>query len=186
MTHGTASKMSTEQFREFAGAVLRSLPDDLETSVAQGWIGNQESLRRVLHEALSPNGKPTFLRDMTREDWELVEDVSDEPLPAANLELVSFLKRGESCISGEEMRRRAKEKNASLGQRQAEYLLGHQEEIPSGWNQFYLVFPGTAWRAPGGSLRVPVLYWHGGRWSLIFFWLGADWNSLDRLMRPRK
>ncbi len=50
--------MSTEQFREFAGAVLRSLPDDLETSVAQGWIGNQESLRRVLREALSPNGKP--------------------------------------------------------------------------------------------------------------------------------
>ncbi|MBI4123031.1 MAG: hypothetical protein HY458_01550 [Parcubacteria group bacterium] len=46
--------MTTGQFREFAGAVLRSLPDDLDPTTAQGWIENQESLRRILHESLVP------------------------------------------------------------------------------------------------------------------------------------
>lgn len=58
LKHGTASEMSKEQFREFAGAVLRCLPDDLDTEITQGWIKNAESLRRVLREVLSPNGKP--------------------------------------------------------------------------------------------------------------------------------
>lgn len=62
--HGTApTKMSTGQFREFAGAVLRSLPDDLDNSIAQGWVENQESLRRVLRETLAPRkNKPAVPR----------------------------------------------------------------------------------------------------------------------------
>ena len=51
---GTASTMSTGQFREFAGAVLRSLPDDLDSTVAQEWIENQDSLRKVLRGVLVP------------------------------------------------------------------------------------------------------------------------------------
>lgn len=50
---GTAS-MSTEQFREFAGVVLRSLPDDLPPAVAQKWIGNGAELRKALRETLYP------------------------------------------------------------------------------------------------------------------------------------
>lgn len=126
---------------------------------------------------------------MTEEGWELVEyvpeDVSDEPLSAANLELVSFLVRGESYISGEEMKKRAKQKNASLGQRQAEYLLENQEEIPSEWRNFYLPFPGTIWRGRDGDLVVPDLRWLGEQWRLGFLWLGRDWRFLGRLLRRK-
>ena len=49
--------MAIDQFMEFAGAVLRSLPDDLDPTTAQEWIENQESLRDVLREALASDGK---------------------------------------------------------------------------------------------------------------------------------
>lgn len=51
--NGTASKkMSTGQFRELAGAVLRSLPDDLISTTVQIWIEDQERLRKALYEIL--------------------------------------------------------------------------------------------------------------------------------------
>ena len=183
---GTAS-MSTEQFREFAGVVLRSLPDDLPPAVAQRWIGNGAELRKVLRETLYPNvPTPTFLRDMAKEGWTLVEDVEGDPLSADNLELVSFLRRREDHVSGETMRERAKKEKANLGQRQAEWLLEHQEEIPSDWQNYYLVFPGTVWQASGDDLGVPGLCWHGDGWYLSFGWLEDDWRFNDRLVRPSK
>lgn len=50
--------MTTGQFREFAEAVLRSLPDELDHTTLQWWIENQENLRKILGEALRPNRKP--------------------------------------------------------------------------------------------------------------------------------
>lgn len=52
--NGTASKMTTRQFREFAGAVLRSLPDDLDPTTAQLFIEDQDLLRKRLERALVP------------------------------------------------------------------------------------------------------------------------------------
>ncbi|MBI2010890.1 MAG: hypothetical protein HYS89_01500 [Candidatus Colwellbacteria bacterium] len=119
---------------------------------------------------------------MREEGWELVESIDEEPAPVSRLELVSFLRRGESYVSGETMRERVREEGASLGQRQAEYLRVHQEEIPSEWREFYLVLPGTVWRDRDGDLYVPYLYWHGGRWYMLFHRLERDWYSNGRLV----
>lgn len=124
--------------------------------------------------------------DKTKERWTLVEDVGKGVIPVAGLELISFLKDDEQSVKEEAMRQRAKEMGANLGQRQAKYLLGHQEEIPEEWRKFNLVFPGTVWRYPGGHLSVPCLHWDGRRWYLVFHWLAYDWYSRDRLLRPRK
>lgn len=154
--------------------------------------------RRVQERSLNPNevaqaiqqiiDRPQkFQRDMAKEGWELVEDVSEAQLLLVNqLELASFLLKGESYIQGEELVERAKKMQANLGQRQAEYLLDHQNEIPEEWRQYYLVFPGTIWRAHYGLRRVPCLGWLGERWFLGFHWLGRRFGSNDRLLRPRE
>ena len=157
---------------EGIGAVLQVIKDDPKFAA----------------RLLSPNGKSavsTFLFDMTEKGWTLVEDIPDEPVPTNNLELVSFLKRGESYVRGEEMKKRAEAKNASLGQRQAEYLYRHQEGIPEEWRQFCLTFPGTVWRDRSGRLHVPCLRWDGAWWCLRFRWLDCDWDGRVRLLRSK-
>jgi len=132
-------------------------------------------------------GSPVFSRDMRKEGWELVEDVSSPAgIVIANLEIVSFLREGEESVSGEVMRKRAVEMGANLGQRHAEFLLEHQEEIPKEFRKFYLVFSGTLWRDASGGLGVPYLHWLGVRWVLGFSWLEFVWDSGDRLLRLRK
>ena len=130
---------------------------------------------------------PVFSRDMRKEGWDLVEDVGDPgEILIANLEIVSFLREGEGSISGDVMRQRAVELGANLGQRHAEFLLEHQQEIPKEFRKFYLVFPGTFWRDSRGSLHVPYLGWGGVRWVLRLHWLEDAWGLIDRLLRPRK
>jgi hypothetical protein len=128
-----------------------------------------------------------FSRDMRKEGWKLIEDVGGlGEVIITDLEIISFLREGEKSVSGEVMRQRAVKLGANLGQRQAEYLLEHQDEIPREFRKYYLVFPGTLWRASDGSLVVPYLSWDDGRWYLRFHWLRGDWHSHDRLLRPRK
>lgn len=179
--HGTAS---SGQLLEFAAAVTRSLPRDLPNQLMQKFIepASGEELRMILRKAF---GMSLFSRDMTKEGWELLEDVGGEPIPASKLELVPFLKEGEEYIKGEELVRRAREElNANLGQRQVEHLLERQEEIPEEWREYYLVFTGTIWCDRGGPRYVPCLYWYGGRWYLYFRWLDRGFDRLGRLLRP--
>lgn len=42
------------QFREFAGQVVRALPDDIGEDVMQCWIQNPRALREALRDALAP------------------------------------------------------------------------------------------------------------------------------------
>ena len=157
--------------------------------------GNDEHVRQILTNKglaqqlakLIVSSQGIFSRDMRKEGWTLLEDVTvPEQISISGLEIFSFLKEGEDHISGEEMRSRAKDMGANLGQKHAEYLLEHQADIPKDWRSFYLVFSGTLWRDPGGFLRVPYLAWGGGRWCLSFRWLGDGWGSNDRFLRPRK
>ncbi len=130
---------------------------------------------------------PVFSRDMRKEGWELVEDVSEPAtIVIADLEVISFLREGEGSVSEEVMRKRAVELGANFGQRHAEFLLEHQEEIPVEFRKFYLVFSGTVWRGSGGNLLVPCLGWDGEQWDLSFGWLESGWSSDGRLLRPRK
>lgn len=158
---------------EEIGAVLQVIKDDPEFA------------RRLLAPSGNAIAPSAFLRDMKKEGWTLVEDVFNEPLQVAQLKLVSFLKPDENYIEGEEMKKRAEKKNAALGQRQAEYLLEHQEEIPSEWRNYYLVFPGTIWRYRHGYLDVPCLRWYGVGWDLDFFRLGHGWDDCGRLLRSK-
>lgn len=133
------------------------------------------------------SGSLIFSRDMRKEGWELVEDLGrPAKVIIADLETVSFLKGNETSVSGEVMRQRAVELRANLGQRQAEFLLEHQQEIPKEWRNYYLIFPGTLWRDSNGFLFVHVLHCSGERWGLRFIWLENDWFSFGRLLRPRK
>lgn len=128
---------------------------------------------------------PKFIYDKTKDGWELLEDV-DFTLIGPLLELVPFLKAGEDSIGGEEMVRRARgELRANLGQRYAEYLLEHQQEIPKEFRKYYIVFTGTIWCHPPGRPRVAYLHWNGEQWVLDFRWLELGCDSDDRLPRPR-
>jgi hypothetical protein len=157
------------------------------------WNGcSKDVLTKRLAEVFGvlPDTLPTanFVRDMAKEGWTLLADARDPwPISVGNLELVSFLMDDDDgIIGGENVAARAVALNANLGQRHAEYLLDHQDEIPEEFRKFYLIFPGTKWRDRSGYGRVPYLYWIGGQWYLLFFWLGHDFYSSDRLLRPRE
>ena len=140
----------------------------------------------VLTLTFTPTG---FDRDMTKENWQLLEDVKgDIPEGAStlNLELIPFLNEGESSVNGEEMKNRSKDLKAHHGQKLAELLLRNQSQIPKEWRQFYLAFPGTVWQSSRGDRNVPYLGWLDGRWYLNFRWLDNDWRSLVRLVRFRE
>lgn len=127
-----------------------------------------------------------FFYDKRKERWELLEEgcqVEGEPA----LELASFLLEGEDYVNGQVMRARSLEMGGRTGQHHAERMLAQAEGIPTEWRQFYLVFPDTMWRDPGGSLCVPYLRWRGFKWVLSFDYVdSAYWSGLYRVVRLRK
>ncbi len=127
----------------------------------------------------------TFKRDMHKEGWTLLENVSRRLNSV--VDGVSFLKGSETFVNGEEMVRRVRiELDANYGQEDAEWLLEHQDKIPVELQKYCLVFPGTVWQVSSGNRYVPCLHWRGRRWMLNFGWLDSDWRSFSRLLRPRK
>lgn len=80
------------------------------------------------------------------------------------------------CIQGHELRKELASKpvlNACV----LDYLLAHLELIPEEWKGKYVFFWGTIYRYSADRLFVRVLYWRGGRWHWIYFWLGCDWHD---------
>ena len=125
--------------------------------------------------------------DKTKDGWKLLENTPHRIFSTNDLELVSFLKQGESSINGEEMAQRARvELDANYGQEDAEWLLEHQNKIPAEFREYYIVFTGTIWWGSDVHRYVPYLHWRGGRWYLNFYWIDSVWGSSDRLVRPRK
>jgi hypothetical protein len=146
-------------------------------------------MERAFLSVLMPQEEvePTFKYDKRENGWTLLEDIEFSPIKPTELEFVSFQKPGESYINGEEMVRRARtELRANLGQRHAEYLLKHQQEIPVEFRKCYLVFTGTVWRSLDGNRSIACLDWCSGQWALDFYRLGGDWSSRGRLVRPRE
>lgn len=118
--------------------------------------------------------------------WTLFKD-SPSVVSVRELEIIPFLKEEEESITSEEMCRRASELGANFGQRQAEYLLKDRGWIPVRWQDFCLVFPGTAWRdSDGHHLYIPCLAWVGGQWCLLFRSYLYDWFPNDCLLRSHK
>ena len=165
------------------GKFARQL-NDWFRRVREGSLNHEEVARAV--QNIINRGHP-FVNDRRKDGWELLEDVDFSPIIAEKLEPITFLRAGENSISGREMVRRAREElRANLGQRHAEYLLEHQQDIPKEFREYYIVFTGTVWRPPGGRLLVACLRWRGEQWVLNFSWLEAAWSSVDRLARPRE
>ena len=184
-----ASRVAGEQYETITGQLF-----ELGRQLRQpnGYPFDPVALKRHLQAAIEgrffkDGNTPVFSRDMTKEGWILEGDVA-EPLELSigDSEVVSFFKEGESSVSGNEMVERAKTLSANLGQKHAEHLLEHQDEIPEEWRSHYLIFPGTVWRDPGGDRFVLCLSWRGERWGLGFGWLGVHWGSVGRLVRSRK
>ncbi len=160
--------------------------------------GTDEHLRRIitdkklqgkLAELIVGAGTsvPTFTYDKTKDGWKLAENITEpKEFSIKDLQLVPFLRGGESYINGEEMVRRAIKMKCNLGQQHAEYLLANQDQIPTEFRKHYLVFPGTVWQFQDGYRSVPCLRWRGDRWFLNFDWLDFDWLGRVRLLSARK
>jgi hypothetical protein len=56
----TRNRMSEGQRRELATAISKVLPEDMSADIAQKWIGDGTSLKKVIYEALMP---PLFTGD---------------------------------------------------------------------------------------------------------------------------
>ena len=154
-----------------------------------GYPFDPVALKRHLQDAVEGKFEaPIFSRDMSKEGWTLLEDTREPwPISIANMELVSFLKEGESCVGGEELMRRSREElRTNLGQRHAEFLSENQNEIPEEFRKYILVFTGTIWRDRHGYRRVAFLYWLGGPWVLGFSGLECDFGGCCRLLRSRE
>lgn len=99
-------------------------------------------------------------------------------------EILSFLKKGESCVTGHTMVERAFGMNANLGEDDGQYLLDHQDGIPVALRG-KVVFVFTDWRHPFDSSDVLFVYWRDGRWVRDWAWLGDDWNDNGRVLRRK-
>jgi hypothetical protein len=198
---GTAS-MTTGQFREFAGAVLRSLPDDLDPTTVQGWIENQDSLRKALREALMPDdGKPADNTYPLSVDYgRSVEngvkagcyDVVNSDITSRNfttnrkgtaevaVELVHFNRYVSTNEALRELNR--------MGYRPAELheLLAFGEKYPEVQREFPVVALGSVWHGRDGCRYVPYLDWFGSERYLDLFWIEFDWYEVCRFAAVRK
>lgn len=121
-------------------------------------------------------------RDMT--NWECVEPVEAEE-GEFEPQIYEFLQSKESCIDGDKMRERAKEKGISSGISHLEAMLREQEKIPFEWRKYYLVST-EVWQSPHGYRCVWYLCFYDGRWDLHYYWLAYDFYSDYRLVGARK
>lgn len=116
--------------------------------------------------------------------WKILEDVVWFEFKISDLKLASFLRKGESHVGGQTMRRRAVVMKTNLGLIDAKFVLDHQAEIPVEFRNNYLIFPGTLLRRQdgGGRMYVASLCWRDIRWHLTWNWLGRDWGVYDRFV----
>jgi len=184
-----------KQVGKWHAVILENLPevDSAERQMhveGKGPSLVQEYLRglpQFMRDRLMPvfTLKSTFDRDMVREGWRSLEkDHSDKDGEFA-VELVDIF-GGKSVLSGSEFERLAKAEKDIGGQRHLESLLREADKIPVEYRNFCLVASETVWVDSLGYRSVPSLYWDGAGWSLDFGFLGLDFRSGCRLVRPRK
>jgi hypothetical protein len=188
MSSGNAS-MTTGQFRELAGAVLRTIPDDLDPTVAQKWIENQEELRDALRQALKSGGCFLFVNyDESVEDavkaghYDWVSSninshnfsTTQKGSRRVEMKLIHF----DRVISTEEALRELDR----MGYRPSELheLLAFGRDHPEIQRKFPIIGLGAAWRDGRGDARVPYLGRCGSKRGLYLNWLENDWPEICR------
>lgn len=99
-------------------------------------------------------------------------------------ELVDFFQDDESSVPVDTVVKYAQELNANLGEKDGEFILKHQDELPEEFQcEFYLIF--AAWRHPSLP-RIASLRWNGRRWYRSWGWPGTGWWEDDWLVRRVK
>lgn len=167
------------------------------------WTALDRAVRKAggtdhdIHRLATPDGEETLGKiavliassysGLLPKGWTVLEDTEGlGEFEVRDLELVPILEGEEESVSGPEMRKRAKAKDANLSLKDGQRILDHQDEIPEECRPYWISLAGTLVRGRGGRLRVPGLDWNGGRWHLRFHWLGRGWYSRARFVRPRK
>lgn len=177
--------MTVDQFAEFSAAVVRALPRDMDTVVAQGWIMNQASLANILRKVLLPPAFPSEIHaaDLIPKGYTVVEDV--EPISALKVDDLEFptLGKGKSVVGTTVMRERAKARNANLGLVDGKAILAQQKKIPE--DVKFIVLTGTLLRDPDRRLYIGCLDRGDGGWRLGFHWIGGGWGGFYRLARRK-
>ena len=176
-----------EWYREFVAAVVARLPGDIDEASARRWIEDPDGLGQVLAGLVSSGATASTLQnDKVKDGGELIEDaVEPVAISGETIELASFLEEGEEEIFGDEVVDRIRGLDGMLGQRHAEYLLRHPNEIPDDFQRYSLVFPGTIWLSQDGNHQVPCVNWRKDAWELTFGILEGGFDSRDRLVRAR-
>ncbi len=172
-------------YTEFAAAVVAALPRDIDEDAARGWTQDAAGLREALSVLAAGGGIGSLRNDKSLDGWELVRDVTEpESVSADSIEMAPFAEGIEDLI-GEPMVELIMGTPDLLGQRHAEYLLDHQEQIPEEFQRYSLVFPGTIWRSQDQNHQVPCLTCRQGVWDLIFGILEGGFDSRDRIAQVR-
>jgi len=200
LNHGTSSVVQG-WFMEFVGAVIRQLPRDINPTTADGWINNQDALKKALREVLSPNEKPVVnaysavvdygksveeMVKLGRYDWSS-NNITSEHFPTKRIgkteivvDLVHFNRRIGTDEALKELDR--------MGYRPAELyeLLAFGEKYPEIQRGFPVIALGSVWRSSGGNRYVPCLGGSGFRRYLDLHWIEGGWGGLYRFAAVRK
>jgi hypothetical protein len=128
-----------------------------------------------------------FAGDLADQGWTLVEDTpSPLVIDPLRIEVIKFMYRDSTHVSGPEMRRRAAILGGMLGQRQCEALI-RKAAIPEEWRKYHLICPGTVWGFRPQISVVPFAYWNGGEWCIDYWWLSNHFRPLycevERIIR---
>lgn len=195
--HGKASRVGVGQFREFAGTVLRCLPDDLDPSTAQGWIDNPEAVRKVLRRAFMPpeeqgnseadNPEAAVPAD---DEWFTLEvDIKADPLSVVDVSTSSLGREGWKYVGPElegngvyhvKLVRFSYVSNLSEASQAADALglrlvegqaaKPFMDKFPRPDGRGLIICGGSKWRSSNNGLQCVVLDGSKGGWRLRFFW----------------
>lgn len=193
-------KMGTDQFAELLSAVVRAVPRDMESTLAQAWILDQDSLRAVLRTAMMEF--PKFGSEKKEADKsarrpqpsdavaarygytvEGDDDIGPTVFDIATLKPRAFLRGREQSIEGAEMRRRAVELKGNLSLADGQRVIDEQDRhpVPAEFERFLIPLTGTLLRLSDDDLYLACLIFGGSRWFLFFDRLDNDWRVRDCL-----
>lgn len=129
--------------------------------------------------------------ELIKKGWKLLRNVQPTlPGIEGNVEYISFLHfQDGGFVSDDELRERAVALGANLGQRDAEWLVEHQEKLAECSEEVrYILFPGTVWEHPNGAFLWVYLYRTGKeekQWDIYVFWMDFGFSDEHaRLVRP--
>src|SRR3989338_4311673 len=184
--------METNQFAEFVSAVVRSLPRDLNPTMAQGWIQNQGALTNALRKALAAmyhlvvdyaQSLQQMIAaghyDWVNSDIEKNFSVQGNGRVELDAELIHFNRSIGSDEALKELDR--------LGYRAgtAEELLAFGAANPEKQREFPIVALGTVRRVGSDRLVLSLLFDRLSR-DLFLLWFDIDWSDDFRFLAVRK